>query len=56
MDRYRVKWEDNKYYVVDKMQDEAIVSSGYYQEQAAQIVCDKKKMQDDLSGLITFKF
>lgn len=41
------------HYVVDTKNNEKIVSSGYYNSKSAEIVCDKKNMNDDLSGLIT---
>lgn len=53
MDRYRVKRYDDMYYVIDTKNDFKLSSSGYYQEQTAQIVCDKKNMQEDLSKIIT---
>lgn len=55
MDRYRVKWIDSKHYVVDTKRDETIVSSGYHNQDNAEIVCDKKNMNDDLCGIINMK-
>jgi len=52
MNRYKVKWTDGFHYVIDTKNNDKIVSSGYHSSKSAEIVCDKKNMNNDLGCML----
>lgn len=55
MNRYKVKCLEGFHYVVDTKRNDSIVSSGYYNDENAKTVCDRKNMVDDLNVIINMK-
>ena len=51
MDRYKIKYDDGKHYVIDTLCDDKIVSSGYYEQKMAEKYCDRMNFKEDTAGM-----